>query len=62
MDLIDRDFINSGGLYEFMNELGTIQCKENKRKQELLEEEAEYNREHGIERAEFNRWCFEHSC
>ena len=62
MDFIDKDFISSGGLYDFMLELGTIQCKENKRKQEIIEEEIAYNKEHGIDKAEFRKFLFEHSC
>ena len=52
MDLIDKDFINSGQLFDFMNELGTTQCKRQEREQALIEEEMAYNKEHGVEKAE----------
>lgn len=52
MDFIDKDFINSGQLFDFMNELGTLQCKRQAREQTLIEEEMAYNKEHGVEKAE----------
>lgn len=38
MNLIDNDFINSGQLFDFMNELGNLQQKKQKREAELCTE------------------------